>query len=355
MGRILALAFVVAAATLATGCATVTGSTTQTVALLAKNQNGEDVTEAKCELNNDKGRWYLTTPGSVMVQRSNEDMKIVCDKTGHETARKNVVSEVKGSMYGNIILGGGVGAIIDHANGSAYEYPAVIQLDMRALSKEEIAALAEKAAQKPAPVVPVQAVATGSAAPNMVPLAIATGRKPRKGDEWEYVARETMWGKEKNLLWRVNAVLPDAAGVREDLLVDGIPVQQSTFNGKANLVGTPTDSGIFFGSHWDGQQFPTLSVIGTGECATRLRCEVTGKVTGLERISVPAGTFDALRIDGTIAISYSGPRFSNAGQISVWYSEKDRRLLKQTVSIHLASAGVQLDEIMELQVARTYQ
>ena len=33
-------------------------------------------------------------------------------------------------MFGNIIFGGGVGAIIDHNNGSAYEYPALIKIFM---------------------------------------------------------------------------------------------------------------------------------------------------------------------------------------------------------------------------------
>jgi len=38
-------------------------------------------------------------------------------------------------MFGNILLGGGVGAIIDHNNGSAYEYPTVIEIIMGSTSK----------------------------------------------------------------------------------------------------------------------------------------------------------------------------------------------------------------------------
>jgi hypothetical protein len=33
-------------------------------------------------------------------------------------------------MFGNILLGGGLGAIVDHKNGSAYEYPSLIQIFM---------------------------------------------------------------------------------------------------------------------------------------------------------------------------------------------------------------------------------
>jgi hypothetical protein len=33
-------------------------------------------------------------------------------------------------MFGNIILGGGVGAILDHNSGVAYEYPALVDIFM---------------------------------------------------------------------------------------------------------------------------------------------------------------------------------------------------------------------------------
>ena len=41
-----------------------------------------------------------------------------------------MVSSVKGALFGNIIFGGGIGAIIDHASGSAYEYPQLIPIEM---------------------------------------------------------------------------------------------------------------------------------------------------------------------------------------------------------------------------------
>ena len=35
-------------------------------------------------------------------------------------------------MFGNILLGGGIGAVVEHNNGSAYEYPSFIQITMGA-------------------------------------------------------------------------------------------------------------------------------------------------------------------------------------------------------------------------------
>ncbi|MEY5028041.1 MAG: hypothetical protein RLZ63_356 [Pseudomonadota bacterium] len=39
-------------------------------------------------------------------------------------------------MFGNIILGGGIGAIIDHNNGSAYEYPSLIKIFMGKMNQK---------------------------------------------------------------------------------------------------------------------------------------------------------------------------------------------------------------------------
>jgi len=355
MIRTLVCAMATAIAVLTTGCATVSGSPNQTVSILTKNQKGEDVSEAKCELNNDKGRWYLTTPGSTMVQRSNEDMKIVCEKAGHDTGRKNVVSEVKGSMYGNIILGGGIGAIIDHSNGSAYEYPSIVHIDMALLTPEEIAARAAKVAAEKAAREAAMAAAAAERAANasrtMVPLVIATGRKPQKGDEWEYLASDKLFGKQKKLIWRVASI--DGGNVVEELLVDGAMSHNWAFNGQADAIGVPIEMGFLFGQHWDTQtRIPELKVRGElGDCVRTMHCVIEGKVTGMERITIAAGTFDAIRIDGDLI--YKHIAIQPRGRISVWYSEKDRRLLKQVASMRTDSR--RFDETVELQAARTYQ
>jgi hypothetical protein len=98
--------------------------------------DGSDIEGAKCDLTNDEGTWYLTTPGSTTVRRSNKDMQVICKKAGIDLGSANVVSRTKGNMYGNILLGGGIGAIIDHNNGSAYEYPALIKIFMGRLNQK---------------------------------------------------------------------------------------------------------------------------------------------------------------------------------------------------------------------------
>lgn len=135
---------------LTSGCASVTGSPNQSVSVQTREQSGGEVTGAACELTNNKGKWFITTPGSVMIHRSNDDMQVLCNKTGFESGRAAVVSETKGSMFANILLGGGIGAIVDHNTGSAYEYPAFIQILMGAFSKIEAPKIQDQAAQVPA-------------------------------------------------------------------------------------------------------------------------------------------------------------------------------------------------------------
>ena len=119
------------------GCASITGTTNQSVSVQTREPGGKEVAGAACELTNNKGKWFVTTPGSVMVHRSNDDMQVLCNKANVEPGRAAVVSETKGSMFGNIIFGGGIGAVIDHSSGAAYEYPAFIQVLMGAFTKVE--------------------------------------------------------------------------------------------------------------------------------------------------------------------------------------------------------------------------
>jgi hypothetical protein len=40
-------------------------------------------------------------------------------------------------MFGNIIFGGGIGALVDHNSGAAYEYPSLIQILMGKTTRVE--------------------------------------------------------------------------------------------------------------------------------------------------------------------------------------------------------------------------
>lgn len=119
------------------GCASVTGTTGQSVSVETLSKSGVNVSGASCELINSKGKYFVNTPGTVPIRRSNDDMSVVCRKDGIEPGLATVVSETKGMMFGNILLGGGIGAIVDHNTGAAYEYPTLIQVMMGTTTKIE--------------------------------------------------------------------------------------------------------------------------------------------------------------------------------------------------------------------------
>lgn len=108
---------------LASGCASITSDKTQSLAVTAQTSDGKLIEKAKCSLKNDKGNWQIETPGTVAVHRSAEDILVECKKEGLPDGIARGISRAAGGMWGNIVFGGGVGAIIDHSNGTGYNYP----------------------------------------------------------------------------------------------------------------------------------------------------------------------------------------------------------------------------------------
>lgn len=122
---------IVSMAVLLSACATVSGSSPyQSISVQTFAADGSEITGVKCDMTNDEGTWFAQTPGSANIHRSNKDLQVICRKAGVDVGTANVVSRTKGNMWGNIILGGGVGAVVDHNNGTAYEYPGLIKIFM---------------------------------------------------------------------------------------------------------------------------------------------------------------------------------------------------------------------------------
>jgi hypothetical protein len=124
--RIYVIAF--AAAVTNVGCASITQSENQSLALTATYQ-GKPI-DPTCQLKNDKGSWDSKAPANVSVHKSAEDLDVICKKEGMPDGLLKAISRAAGSMWGNIIFGGGVGAIIDHNKGTGYDYPDQLPVKM---------------------------------------------------------------------------------------------------------------------------------------------------------------------------------------------------------------------------------
>lgn len=63
------------------------------------------------------------TPGSLRVEKSKKDLTVTCQKPGYQSVTISQSPRFVGTTFGNIILGGGIGAVVDAATGANYEYP----------------------------------------------------------------------------------------------------------------------------------------------------------------------------------------------------------------------------------------
>ncbi|MGD2119385.1 MAG: hypothetical protein PVG66_13570 [Chromatiales bacterium] len=129
-----------------TGCASIVNGQNQSLSIETRD-DASQVSGADCKLSNNKGTWYVVSPGSTVVHRSYEDLSVVCEKEGLDPGMASVKSSTKPMAFGNIIFGGVIGAGIDMANGSAYDYPSLVTVKMGESTVVEPPKQEEEAAQ----------------------------------------------------------------------------------------------------------------------------------------------------------------------------------------------------------------
>ena len=110
------------------GCASVVNDVTHPIKVETKTDAGEMVAGAECTLSNERASQVIKSGEIANVRRSNTDLKIECKHPTKPDAVATATSRANGGMFGNILLGGGIGAIVDHNRGTAYTYPTWVQL-----------------------------------------------------------------------------------------------------------------------------------------------------------------------------------------------------------------------------------
>lgn len=108
------------------GCATVVKGSDQ---LVAVNTPGAE--DAICELTSPSiGVHTVRTPGSINLPKSRKNINVVCKKECYSEAHGVIESKLAAMTAGNIILGGGVGFIIDASSGAMNKYQPTITIPM---------------------------------------------------------------------------------------------------------------------------------------------------------------------------------------------------------------------------------
>jgi membrane-associated protease RseP (regulator of RpoE activity) len=119
-----AIVLVIAFAT--AGCASITAGTTESIAVSTMPRAG-----ASCELANEKGRWTVNpTPGSTTISKAYGDLTVTCADPDGEQGATTIQSSTAGAAFGNILLGGIIGAAVDMSSGAAYLYPSNVTVTL---------------------------------------------------------------------------------------------------------------------------------------------------------------------------------------------------------------------------------
>lgn len=154
------------------GCATMTGSTEQMV-LVQTILDNRQLVGAGCILSNDMGKWFVTTPGRIMIRKSQAPLKVDCKKSGSPAVvmDDNFDATVNGgSAWSNVIFTLGVGYFVDRDTGAAYDYPSTLTVIMQ--DPARIARPAPAAVAAPVVATPPAAQPAATPAPAPAPSPI---------------------------------------------------------------------------------------------------------------------------------------------------------------------------------------
>jgi hypothetical protein len=107
-----------------TGCATVVSGTSQSIAVAS------DPPGSTCELSRSGERIgaVAATPASVVVSKSGRMITVACEKAGYRPAESNLPSRGNPWVFGNLLIGGLVGVIVDLASGAYGGYPTSVDV-----------------------------------------------------------------------------------------------------------------------------------------------------------------------------------------------------------------------------------
>ena len=112
---------------LASGCATLVSGTSQSILVDVINAKG-----ASCSGIDKRGKQYhwVNTPSATTVHKGDGPMVLTCEKNGFKKTTHSFDETLVGATLGNIILGGGIGILVDAVSGAAQEYPSKVSVIM---------------------------------------------------------------------------------------------------------------------------------------------------------------------------------------------------------------------------------
>ena len=103
--------------TLTSGCASIIGEDSQVVSV-----DTPECPSASCRMVNSQGVYFVKeTPETIVINKAYGDLTVTCEKNGKREDSTHM-SKANGATFGNILLGGIPGALIDGGSGAGYDY-----------------------------------------------------------------------------------------------------------------------------------------------------------------------------------------------------------------------------------------
>jgi hypothetical protein len=115
---------------LLSGCASITKDSHQPIKIETYSKDNQVIEDVTCTAKNKRGEWSAEVPGVILAHRSGDNLAVKCEKENVEIGYGTLISRATAGMFGNILFGGGIGAIIDHSSGKAYSYPDWVRIIM---------------------------------------------------------------------------------------------------------------------------------------------------------------------------------------------------------------------------------
>lgn len=119
MGKVGGVIAAIAMSYVLSACATIVSGTTQNVTVESEPEG------ATCKLvraSQTIGA-IANTPGTLRLNRSKDDISVVCDKEGYQQATETLSASFTGATIGNVLFGGLIGVAIDASSGANHRYP----------------------------------------------------------------------------------------------------------------------------------------------------------------------------------------------------------------------------------------
>ncbi len=110
-------------------CATIFTGTSQQIAVDSNPEGAScDVTQGGVTVAH-----VPSTPDVVHVARGSSEIEMTCSKPGYRSERVTELSGANGWVFGNLVIGGIVGVVIDFSSGAAYHYRPSLAMDLDSL------------------------------------------------------------------------------------------------------------------------------------------------------------------------------------------------------------------------------